>query len=98
MCIRDRVLEVHFKEIADLIGAEQPIQYHPEGDSFNHTMLVVDKCAQLTSNLEIRFSSLVHDLGKEMCIRDRNRSCHHTTNSNNRTNNQWRTTKRNYQL
>lgn len=64
------VLEVHFKEIADLIGAEQPIQYHPEGDSFNHTMLVVDKCAQLTSNLEIRFSSLVHDLGKGVTPRE----------------------------
>lgn len=58
------VLEVHFKEIYDLIGALQPDKYHPEGDSFNHTMLAVDKAAQLTENLEIRFSSLVHDLGK----------------------------------
>ncbi len=59
-----QVLEVHFKEIYDLIGALQPIKYHPEGDSFNHTMLVVDKSAELTNNLEIRFSALVHDLGK----------------------------------
>lgn len=58
------VLDIHFKEIYDLIGALQPPQHHPEGDSFNHTMMVVDKSAELTDNLEIRFSALVHDLGK----------------------------------
>ena len=58
------VLDIHFKEIYDLIGALQPLQYHPEGDSFNHTMLVVDKAAELTDNLEYRFCALVHDLGK----------------------------------
>ena len=26
------VLEVHFKEIRDLIGALQPVEYHPEGE------------------------------------------------------------------
>ena len=58
------VLDVHFKEIYDLIGKEQPQKYHPEGDSYNHTMIVVDKSAQLTNDLIVRFSSLVHDLGK----------------------------------
>lgn len=58
------VLQIHFKEIYDLIGSLQPIEYHPEGDSYNHTMIVVDKAAELTDNLEIRFSALVHDLGK----------------------------------
>ena len=58
------ILEVHFKEIYDLIGALQPIEYHPEGDSYNHTMRVVDKSTELTDNVVIRFSCLVHDLGK----------------------------------
>ena len=82
------VLDVHFKEIYDLIGAEQPLKYHPEGDSYNHTMIVLDKVANKTKELdsfnvlyktekirnlrevensrklEIRFSALVHDLGK----------------------------------
>jgi len=58
------VLEVHFPEIANLIGQTQPKQYHPEGDSYNHTMIVVDNAAKLTNNLAIRFSCLVHDLGK----------------------------------
>jgi len=58
------ILEIHFKEIYDLIGALQPEKYHPEGDAYNHTMLALDNCAKLTDKLEIRFSALVHDLGK----------------------------------
>lgn len=58
------VLDVHFKEIYDLIGSIQPIKYHPEGDSYNHTMIVVDKVSKITDNLEVRFAALVHDLGK----------------------------------
>lgn len=58
------VLEVHFKEIFDLIGSVQPVEYHPEGDSFNHTMIVVDKSVELTDDVAIRFACLVHDLGK----------------------------------
>lgn len=58
------LLDVHFKEIYDLIGSLQPIEYHPEGDSYNHTMIVVDKAATLTKDSSIRFAALVHDLGK----------------------------------
>lgn len=58
------VLDVHFKEIYDLIGSLQPEQYHPEGDSYNHTMVVVDKSTELTKDTAIRFACLVHDLGK----------------------------------
>ena len=64
------VLDIHFKEIKDLIGVEQPLKYHPEGDAYNHTMLVLDMAADLTKEyeenrkLEIRFAALVHDLGK----------------------------------
>ena len=70
------VLDIHFKEIKDLIGAEQPPKYHPEGDAYNHTMLVLDMSAELTRNyslerkLEIRFSALVHDLGKGVTPKD----------------------------
>ena len=64
------VLDIHFKEVYDLIGAEQPLKYHPEGDSYNHTMIVLDRVADKTKmlsdrrKLELRFSALVHDLGK----------------------------------
>lgn len=59
-----KVLDIHFKEIYDLIGSLQPIKYHPEGDSYNHTMLAVDNSAKLTNDLLVRYSALVHDLGK----------------------------------
>ena len=58
------VLDAHFKEINDLIGVLQPEKYHPEGDAYNHTMLVLDYVSQNTKDLSIRFSALVHDLGK----------------------------------
>ena len=58
------VLDVHFQEIQNLIGSLQPIKYHPEGDSYNHTMLVLDGCSHMTKDCKLRFSALVHDLGK----------------------------------
>ena len=58
------VLDAHFNEINDLIGVLQPEKYHPEGDAYNHTMLVLDYVSQNTKDLSIRFSALVHDLGK----------------------------------
>ena len=58
------VLDVHFKEIYDLIGVEQPIEHHPEGDVYNHSMEVLDRCAKKTKIVYIRFAALVHDLGK----------------------------------
>lgn len=58
------VLEIHFKEIYDLIGAIQPVKYHPEGDSYNHTMLALDNSAKITKDVKLRFCTLVHDLGK----------------------------------
>lgn len=58
------VLDVHYKEIYDLIGALQPEKYHPEGDSYNHTMIALDNSAKITEDEKIRFCTLVHDLGK----------------------------------
>lgn len=58
------ILDVHFKEIYNLIGSLQPIEHHPEGDSYNHTMLALDNSAKYTNDLQIRYSVLVHDLGK----------------------------------
>ena len=58
------VLDVHFKPIYKLIGALQPEEYHPEGDAYNHTMICLDKSCEYASDLKVRFSVLVHDLGK----------------------------------
>ena len=59
-----QILDVHFKEIYDLIGAIQPEKYHPEGDSYNHTLIALENSAKLTKKPLIRFCALVHDLGK----------------------------------
>lgn len=58
------VLDVHFKEVFDLIGAIQPIEHHPEGDSYIHTMLALDNASRISKDERIRFATLVHDLGK----------------------------------
>jgi tRNA nucleotidyltransferase (CCA-adding enzyme) len=57
-------LEILFPRIYALVGQTQPKEHHPEGDSFVHSMLVMDKTAQMTSDVETIIASLIHDLGK----------------------------------
>lgn len=64
------ILDVHFKEIYDLIGVVQPNEFHPEGDVYNHTMIVVDRVAKETKETSVRFSALLHDIGKAKTPRD----------------------------
>lgn len=65
------ILDVHFKEIYNLIGALQPKKYHPEGDAYNHTLVVVDEISKNTKDLKIRFAGLVHDLGKGLTPKEK---------------------------
>jgi tRNA nucleotidyltransferase (CCA-adding enzyme) len=51
-------------EVANLDGVPQSPQWHPEGDAFVHTLLVVDKAAEMHSPAPVRFAALVHDVGK----------------------------------
>lgn len=57
-------LEVVFPEIAALHGVPQPYKWHPEGDCFVHTMLVLDQACNFGEDKLIRFCALTHDLGK----------------------------------
>lgn len=57
-------LEILFPELYALIGQTQPVKYHAEGDSFVHTMMVLNNAAQAGFDRVTRFSALVHDLGK----------------------------------
>lgn len=63
-------LDTHFKEISDLIGVEQPIIYHPEGDVYTHTMQVLEKTSLQTNDELTRFGALVHDFGKAVTPRE----------------------------
>ena len=53
-----------FPEIDRLFGVPQPERHHPEIDSGVHTLMVLEQAAMLTTNTEVRFAALVHDLGK----------------------------------
>ena len=53
-----------FPELERLYGVPQPLKYHPEGDCFVHTMLVLKQASLLGEDIGLRFSALVHDLGK----------------------------------
>ena len=57
-------LELLFPELYNLIGVEQPLKYHPEGDVWKHTLMVLDASVALSDDVAVRFSALVHDLGK----------------------------------
>lgn len=57
-------LEFVFPELDALKGRIQPEKYHPEGDAFIHTMLVVDRARELGANPVAMYAALVHDLGK----------------------------------
>ncbi len=51
-------------EIEVLFGVPQSPAHHPEIDTGLHVMLVLDHAASRDYPLEVRFSALMHDLGK----------------------------------
>ncbi len=57
------VLEIIFPELAALVGVEQRDAYHHK-DVFEHTMKVVDNLAKMDTDIRLRFTGLVHDIGK----------------------------------
>jgi tRNA nucleotidyltransferase (CCA-adding enzyme) len=59
-----RALERLFPEVDALFGVPQPEKWHPEIDTGLHTMMVLDQAELLSSDIEIRFAALTHDLGK----------------------------------
>jgi len=58
------VLEEIFPELSILAGVEQVGQHHHK-DVLLHTLKVVDKVAEQTERIDLRFAALVHDIGKE---------------------------------
>jgi tRNA nucleotidyltransferase (CCA-adding enzyme) len=57
-----------FRMLEDLIKTEQSITHHPEGNVWNHTLMVVDEAAK-RKNLSqeprvFMWAALLHDIGK----------------------------------
>jgi tRNA nucleotidyltransferase (CCA-adding enzyme) len=57
-------LRVLFPEVDVLFGVPQPEKWHPEIDTGLHVMMVLEQAEKLSTDLEVRFAALVHDLGK----------------------------------
>ncbi|PVV13209.1 MAG: multifunctional CCA tRNA nucleotidyl transferase/2'3'-cyclic phosphodiesterase/2'nucleotidase/phosphatase [gamma proteobacterium symbiont of Ctena orbiculata] len=57
-------LQQVFPEIDALWGVPQPVQWHPEVDCGEHTMLALQAVVELSDDRAIRFATLTHDLGK----------------------------------
>ena len=55
-------------EIAVMKGVEQPPQYHPEGDVFVHTLLLLEKLPAGASKT-LAWGALLHDVGKPPTFR-----------------------------
>jgi tRNA nucleotidyltransferase (CCA-adding enzyme) len=62
------ILNKLFSPMEKLIGLEQNPKYHPEGDVWNHTMMVIDEAAQLKEKsnypISLMLAAVCHDLGK----------------------------------
>ena len=66
--LRQSTLVRFFPELESLIGVQQDPIWHPEGDVWIHTMMVVDEAAKLRTgapeDLGLMLGALCHDLGK----------------------------------
>jgi len=57
------LLSALLPEVARMKGVEQPPQFHPEGDVWIHTLLMLDKLPQPCSPT-LAWGALLHDVGK----------------------------------
>ncbi|MFA7692113.1 MAG: CCA tRNA nucleotidyltransferase [Candidatus Hydrogenedentales bacterium] len=67
-----------FPEINAMKGVEQPPQFHPEGDVFQHTLLALEQLPEGVS-FTLAMAALLHDVGKPVTqtIEDRIRFTRH---------------------
>lgn len=83
--LRDCGWLIHFPELFDLIGCQQNPEWHPEGDVWVHTMMVLDNAAALRHlvpeelRLTFMFGALLHDIGKPATTTSDLRSNGHDT-------------------
>lgn len=53
-----------YPELDTLFGIPQPEKHHAEIDTGIHVMMVLEQACLLTTDKQVRFASLMHDLGK----------------------------------
>lgn len=66
--LKMNILKEWIPELVELVGIEQNSEHHPEGDVWNHTMLVLDEASKVkhftNQPLYFMYASLLHDIGK----------------------------------
>ncbi len=63
-------LAIIFPQLDRLFGIPQPAKHHPEIDCGIHTLMVLEQASKLTTDVSIRWASLLHDLGKGLTKTD----------------------------
>jgi tRNA nucleotidyltransferase (CCA-adding enzyme) len=64
------VIDQWLPEMHTLLGCEQEADWHPEGDVWTHTLMVIDKARELNTDLPrpqliaVMLGAVCHDLGK----------------------------------
>jgi tRNA nucleotidyltransferase (CCA-adding enzyme) len=64
------VIDQVLPEMRPLVGCEQEPEWHPEGDVWVHTLMVIDRARELNDDLErpqlitVMLGAVCHDLGK----------------------------------
>ncbi len=64
------VIERVLPELAPLVGCQQEPEWHPEGDVWTHTLMVIDQARALNGDLDrprflaVMLGAVCHDLGK----------------------------------
>ncbi len=71
-------LKVLLPEVNALFGVPQRADYHPEIDSGIHTLMTLQRAADMGLSLPERYAALLHDLGK---AKHRPTSCRATTDT-----------------
>ena len=72
--LRETTLLRFFPEVEALVGVPQEPDWHPEGDVWIHTMMVLDEAAKLRTghaadDLPLMYGALAHDFGKPATTR-----------------------------
>lgn len=62
------LLEVVLPEIARMKGVEQPPEFHPEGDVWIHTLMLLDQL-EAGCSATLAWGALLHDVGKPPAFR-----------------------------
>ena len=61
------LLQAILPEVAAMKGVEQPPEFHPEGDVWTHTLLMLEKLQ--AASVTLALGTLLHDVGKPVTYR-----------------------------